>query len=247
MHDEVPHQSWLGTAPYAKGRDRWIVPALCGLLELACAGGTAPEPAVPNPPEAAKSSLDKVNLSRCEHEGRADREAVDSVGIGSIQPSIRRVYRLVGEGDERRRILVCREVDTNLDGVKDLVRQYSEYGEMLEEQADSNYDGVIDTWIRFNEGRVVQVEIDDAFDGQPDETRHYKDGKLTRIERDTNQDGEADVWEIYVKGRLDRMGVDLNYDGRVDRWNRDALVGSEVERTGRDEGSTNANGAALDE
>src|SRR5688500_11208557 len=106
MIHEVPYRSCLGAAPYATGRDRWSVPVLCALLQLACAGGTAPEAAVPSQPHPAKSSLKKADLSRCEYRGRVDREAVDSVGTGSLQPSIRRVYRVVGEGEERRRILV---------------------------------------------------------------------------------------------------------------------------------------------
>jgi hypothetical protein len=171
--------------------------------------------------------------SRCDHEDRADREVSETAGMGAFGQSVRRVYRLVGQGNERRRILVCREVDTNLDGIKDLVRSYDLRGQPVEERADADYDGATDTWIRFKKGRVVQVEVDDAWDGAPDESRHYADGKLTRIERDTNGDGRPDIWEVYVKGRLDRMGVDIDYDGRVDRWSRDASTASPSrERTG---------------
>ena len=46
-------------------------------------------------------------------------------------------------------VIICREIDTNLDGVKDIVRTYNEKGESLHEQADTNYDGRIDTWITF--------------------------------------------------------------------------------------------------
>lgn len=159
--------------------------------------------------------------SRCEFKGRADREVTESVGTGAIQPSIRRVYRVLGEGEQRRRVLVCREVDTNLDGVKDLVRRYNEQGEALEEQADSDYDGKLDTWVRFAKGRMSQVLVDLDRDGTPDETRYYVAGKLSRVQRDTNHDGKPDIWEIYAAGHLERMGIDVDFDGRVDRWNRD--------------------------
>lgn len=162
--------------------------------------------------------------SRCEFKGRADREVAESVGTGALQPSIRRVYRVVGEGNDRRRILVCREVDTNLDGIKDMVRRYSDQGEAQEEQADSNYDGKIDTWIRYSKGRIGQVEVDANQDGKPDETRYYQKGKLSRLQRDTNGDGKPDIWEIYAGGHLERMGVDVDHDGRVDRWNRDEVT-----------------------
>jgi hypothetical protein len=164
------------------------------------------------------------DASRCEFKARVDREVSESVGSGAIQPSIRRVYRVVGEGNERRRVLVCREVDTNLDGIKDLVRRYSDQGEAQEEQADSDYDGELDTWIRFAKGRIAQVEIDLNDDGQADETRYYLRGKLSRVQRDTNGDGNPDVWEIYSGGHLERMGVDVDHDGRVDRWNRDEVT-----------------------
>lgn len=162
--------------------------------------------------------------ARCEFKGRADREVSESVGTGALQPSIRRVYRVVGESDQRRRILVCREVDTNLDGTKDLVRRYNDQGEAVEEQADSNYDGKLDTWIRFSKGRIAQVDIDSNDDDSPDETRYYVLGKLSRVQRDTNRDGKPDIWEIYASGHLERMGVDVDHDGRVDRWNRDGVA-----------------------
>jgi hypothetical protein len=172
--------------------------------------------------------------ARCEYKGMLDREVAESVGTGSVQPSIRRVFRLVGEGEQKRRVLFCREVDTNLDGIKDLVRQYNERGEPAEEQADSNYDGKIETWVRFAKGRIAQVEIDNDGDGKPDETRYYLQGHLSRVQRDTNKDGKPDVWEIYQAGRLERMGVDLDYDGRVDRWNRDQIARREAEKRERE-------------
>lgn len=161
--------------------------------------------------------------SRCEFAGRDDREVAESVSTGALQPSIRRVYRVVGEGSERRRVLVCREVDTNRDGMKDVVRRYSEQGEPIEELADTNYDGRVDTTIRFAKGRVAQELIDLDQDDKPEETRYYQAGKLSRVQRDTNRDGKPDIWEIYADGHLERMGVDVDFDGRVDRWNRDVV------------------------
>lgn len=161
--------------------------------------------------------------SRCEFTGRSDREVAESVSTGALQPSIRRVYRVVGEGNARRRVLVCREVDTNRDGMKDVVRRYSEQGEPLEELADTTHDGRVDTTIRFAKGRVAQELIDLDQDDKPEETRYYQAGKLSRVQRDTNRDGKPDIWEIYADGRLERMGVDVDFDGRVDRWNRDEV------------------------
>jgi len=130
----------------------------------------------------------------------------------------------VGEGEEKRKFLLCREVDTNLDGIKDVVRTFNDKGESLREVADSNYDGKIDTWITFAHGRMAKVDLDRDGNGQPDEYRYYVQGKLARIQRDTNHDGRPDVWEIYEDGHLKRMGWDLDFDGRVDRWDRDEIA-----------------------
>src|SRR5512140_500960 len=78
------------------------------------------------------------DVSRCEYKGRADRDVEESSSRGSLRPNIRRIYALVGEGEERRKFLLCREVDTNLDGIKDVVRTFNDKGESLREVADSN-------------------------------------------------------------------------------------------------------------
>jgi hypothetical protein len=215
-------------------------PALVALVLCACGGAAAPTPA-----KDAARALSRSNGNdgaRCEYKGMADREAVESVGTAAVQPSIRRVFRLVGEGEQRRRILACREVDTNLDGTKDLVRLYNDKGEPTEERADSDYDGRFETTIRFAKGRISQVAIDGDGDAVPEEMRYYLQGRLSRVQRDTNRDGKPDVWEVYQAGRLERMGVDLDYDGRVDRWNRDQLARRQAERKERGEEERAAQG-----
>jgi hypothetical protein len=207
--------------------------ALVALLLSACGGAQSNEAA--RAPGKSRSKLAAEDGARCEFKGMTDREAVEAVGTRAMQPSIRRVFRIVGEGEQRRRVLLCREVDTNLDGTKDLVRFYNDKGEPTEEQADSDYDGRFETTIRFAKGRIAQVVIDKDGDGAAEETRYYQQGRLSRVQRDTNHDGKPDVWEVYVAGRLERMGIDLDYDGRVDRWNRDQIARREAERKEREE------------
>ena len=167
--------------------------------------------------------------SRCDFKGRPDREVVESTGPGAKNANIRRVYGVVGDGEDRHRVLMCREVDTNLDGVKDVVRTYTDKGEALNEVADTNFDGKIDTWITFTKGRVSKLREDHNADGQDDETRFYVAGQLSRAQIDTNYDGKPDVWEIYDDGKLERRGVDLDFDGHVDRWDRDEIALREIE------------------
>jgi hypothetical protein len=153
----------------------------------------------------------------------------ESSAPGSVVANVRRVYGYIGAGEERRRVLLCREVDTNYDGVKDLVRTYGDNGEKLTEQADSDYDGKIDTWITFGARRPAKVEVDKNSDGKPDEVRFYVAGKLSRVQRDTNGDDKPDVFEIYREGYLERMGIDGDFDGKVDVWHRDEIRAAEQE------------------
>lgn len=164
------------------------------------------------------------DAARCEFNNRSDRDIEESATVGALKPNIRRIYAMVGEGEERHKSLLCREVDTNLDGVKDVIRTYNDKGESLREVADSNYDGKVDTWITFAHGRIAKVDLDQTGSGQPSEFRYYVQGKLSRIQRDSNHDGRPDIWEIYEDGELKRMGWDLDYDGRVDRWDRDEVA-----------------------
>jgi hypothetical protein len=170
---------------------------------------------------------------RCEWKGHPDREESQVAGPGSVQPNVRRVYQIVGTGEERHKVLICREIDTNFDGVKDVFRWYNEKGEALREEADANYDGKIDTWITFSKGRLAEVRIDHNGDGNPDEWKYYSAGKLTRVKRDTNFDGKPDVWEIYRNDRLERMGVDLDGDEHVDRWDHDTELRKKLDEEER--------------
>jgi hypothetical protein len=196
---------------------------------------SAPDSKFANQPEPLKAkrladgSID--DQSKCDWRGRQDREVVETAGPGAIIPNARRVFAILGQGPDRQRVLICREIDTNLDGIKDVVRKYNDKGEALFEEADSNYDGRIDTWLTFSKGRLAEAKLDTDYDGNPDLWEYYSNGKITRAKRDTNHDGKPDRWEIYGgDGRLERIGVDLDNDERVDRWDYDTEI-----RKARDE------------
>jgi len=202
--------------------NRAIPALLCAILASGCGSKTpAKDPSAADGDRSHGFSSD--DKARCEFGDNMDREVVESTTSGSNIPNIRRVYQAFGTGEDARRVLICREIDTNLDGVKDVMRTYSDKGEAQREEADTNYDGRVDSWITFANGRIVKHEIDRNGDGKPDQWKYYVQGKLSRIQRDTNFDGNPDVWEIYVRGQLDRIGVDVDFDGRVDRWDRDEM------------------------
>ena len=203
--------------------------ALTGLVSAASVAGCGSDSGPPaKSPGSEVAGVPRDDQSRCDFKGRGDRETSESAGPGAVRPNIRRVYGLVGQGEERRKVLLCREVDTNLDGAKDIVRTFNDRGEPLSELTDANYDGKIDTWITFARGRVSKMQIDNTGRGEADETRFYVGGKLSRAQRDTNGDTKPDVWEVYEEGKLQRIGVDLDFDGHVDRWDRDEIAMREI-------------------
>ena len=215
-------------------RVKGLVSRVClsaAMLTAAC-GGSSQSTSAKGPGQAVAGGNDQ---SRCDYKGRSDREVVESNGPGATLPNVRRVFGILGEGEDRRRVLFCREIDTNLDGVKDVVRRYNEKGDAVDEQADSDYDGKIDTWIRFSGGRISKEERDRNRDGRADETRYYVKGKLSRVQRDTNFDSKPDVWEVYGDGQLERMGTDIDFDGHVDRWDRDEVAHRVAEEKERQE------------
>jgi hypothetical protein len=207
------------------------------LAALHACGGSTPEAGAPKRGAVlpSQSPAGVGDQARCQFEGRSDREAVETAGPGATLPNIRRVYAIVGEGETRRRVISCRLVDTNLDGIFDVVRTYNDLGESAEESVDSNFDGKFDTWHSFSKGRITKTQIDNSGDGRPDESRYYVKGKLSRVQRDTNHDGAPDVWEVYDNGHLQRMGEDLDFDGHVDRWNRDEIAARLAEAREREE------------
>lgn len=192
-------------------------------LLVACGGGTPPPKESATAPGGTKDQAKwpDDDKSMCDWRNKPELEVSETVGPGAVRPNIRRVYKTFGDAESRHKSLVCREVDTNLDGIKDIVRHFNAKGEAAKEEADTNYDGKLDVWVSFDQGRLVEEDVDTNFDGKVDIWKAYSNGQLTKIKRDRNFDGRADVWEIYVKGRLERMGVDETGDQHVDRWDRD--------------------------
>ncbi len=208
---------------------------VCGSSSWGC-GGATPAPKVEKTaPGGSKdpSSWPKDDRTMCDWRNKPELEVNETAGPGALKPNVRRVYKTFGEGDTRHKTLVCREIDTNLDGIKDVVRTFNAKGEAMHEEADGDYDGKIDVWLSFVDGRLAEEDTDTNKDGKPDVWKFYQDGQMTRIKRDRNFDGKPDVWEIYTKGHLERMGVDDSFDGHVDRWDRDDILRAEQDEAER--------------
>jgi hypothetical protein len=109
-------------------------------------------------------------------------------------------------------------MDDNGDGKPDQWYTLNQ-GELLEYEADRNFDGLVDYKAEFAGGdRLLYEEFDFNFDGEMDDFYYFEEGLLVRQEIDTNFDREIDMWiyldeGIYVK-RIER---DLDFDGKIDR------------------------------
>ena len=218
-----------------------LLAASLALALSACGGDSAKGNAkVATAPGGTKdqSKWPSDDRTMCDWKNKPELEVSETNGPGALRPNVRRIFKTYGEAELRHKTLVCREIDTNLDGIKDVVRTFNAKGEAIHEEADRNYDGRIDLWINFVDGRMAEEDVDSNNDGKPDVWKFYVNGQLQRIRRDRNFDGKADIWEIYSRGRLERVGLDDSYDGHVDRWDRDEQMKYEAEtadRKARDE------------
>ena len=224
---------------------------LAFLAAVACGG--SPKPSSSSAPGGSSDPRHWPSNDRSLCEGfvhwksSPQLEVSETVGPGSIRPNIRRVVKAVGEREERHTVLLCREIDTNLDGIKDVVRTFNEKGEPLHEEADTNYDGKIDDWINFADGRIAEEDIDTTLAvGRPNVWKYYLNGELSRVRRNTHcANGKPDAWEIYYRNRLERVGNDTSCDGHVDRWDRDAqLMAQDEAQSSGDSADAGTNGSA---
>jgi hypothetical protein len=107
-------------------------------------------------------------------------------------------------------------VDTNKDGETD--QWYSSaQGGVFVQVSDRNFDGQADYEVRYDaQNRKVSEKMDFNFDGTMDDFYFYEEGKLVRQEIDSNFDGKVDIWVhldgVYVLG----YERDKDYDGVVD-------------------------------
>jgi hypothetical protein len=222
-----------------------------GVAAVVCAGCESEQVVAKTAPGGSQeqSRWPADDRSLCEGlvhwKNNAKLEVNETVGPGAFRPNVRRVYKTVGDRDDRHAVLVCREIDVNLDGIKDVVRTFNEKGEPLREEADTNFDGKIDDWVSFTDGRIEEEDMDTTLSlGRPNVWKFYINGELSRVRRNTHcPGGRADTWEIYFKNRLERVGNDTSCDGHVDRWDRDTLLMAQEEAQGVDTSDAGNSGA----
>ncbi|MBI2897003.1 MAG: hypothetical protein HYY06_25830 [Deltaproteobacteria bacterium] len=179
--------------------------------------------------QGLRGSHAEQDQGRCDRQGREVQDQdTDEDGV----PDIRKVYVRVGEGEESHLVMVCREIDLNRDGVKDVFRYYTDEGRPLREESDRDFDGRIDSVNFFESGAVARRETDTNRDGRVDTWVYLDRGTVSRAERDSNADGRKDVWEYYENGHVIRVGKDVDGDGRVDHWDRNEAAIQQEESAG---------------
>jgi len=215
--------------------------ALVCFMVISC-GGTQQQPMVRRQVSRMENTSGRQDdRSRCDttQPNRAASEYdTDSDGV----PDVRKVYETVGEGGDTHSVLVCREVDLNHDGMKDMVRFYNDVGRTVREEEDRNFDGKIDVVTYFDNGEVVRREFDLNGDGKVDMRTYYRERHPYRSEREIRPDNSAefkpDYWEFYnAQGAVVRIGQDFNGDGRADQWDRiDRIAPVRAAQTSRGDG-----------
>ena len=230
-----------------------IASASSTVVLSACGGASPPPPQTTslggNLDEAKWPADDRSLCEGFVHwKNNPQLEFSETAGTGSLRPNVRRIFKLVGEKEDRHEVVLCREVDTNLDGIKDVVRTFNEKGEPAHEEADTNYDGRIDNWINFAGGRIVEEDVDSTYStGRPNEWKYYVNGELSRIKKNTHcPSGKPDVWQIYFKNHMERIGNDSSCDSHIDRWDRDAVLMAQEEGVQIVDGGTESGAPAAD-
>jgi hypothetical protein len=81
---------------------------VAALSALAC-GSSGVAQVQPKMSDKQVTGIAADDASRCDYKGRADREVQEVRGPNAQNPNIRRVFSIVGEGEERKKLLLCRE------------------------------------------------------------------------------------------------------------------------------------------
>ena len=108
-------------------------------------------------------------------------------------------------------------LDADGDGKPELVRFIDrQTGEMIRQEEDRNYDGILDAWTLYQSGAPTQRALDENDDGNPDVFESYQGGRVAIRELDRDDDGVRDVFYRYRGDALTEERHDANNDGVVD-------------------------------
>jgi hypothetical protein len=120
-------------------------------------------------------------------------------------------------GNAKELVVIRLVLDADGDGKPELIRFVRKGNEtLLREEADRNYDGVIDAWTVYRDEAVATRVLDSNDDGNPDVFESYHEGRLSSREIDRDDDGVRDVFYRYEGASLAEEKHDANNDGAID-------------------------------
>jgi hypothetical protein len=110
--------------------------------------------------------------------------------------------------------------DINGDGVPDLWIYYNPQspGEIVRQEEATKYDGAVNAWSYFKQGKLVRRDVDSHGHGKPDTVFYYDGDKIAREERDESGRGLISYRAIYRNGRLAQIEKDTRGEGKIDLW-----------------------------
>jgi hypothetical protein len=110
--------------------------------------------------------------------------------------------------------------DINGDGVPDLWIYHNPRnpGEIVRQEEATKYDGTVNAWSYFKDGKLVRRDVDSHGQGRPDTVFYYADDKIAREERDESGMGRISYRAIYQNGRLSQIEKDTRGEGKIDFW-----------------------------
>ena len=153
-----------------------------------------------------------------------------------------RVIRLIldADGDAKPELIrfldrtsrepVREEADRNYDGVMDAWKNYRA-GELVNRILDANDDGNPDVFETYRDGLLVIRELDRDDDGVRDVFYRYRGDSLFEEGHDADNDGTVDLLIVYRERKRVRAEEDVDRDGQVDQWTRYAVQGEREEVT----------------
>lgn len=169
----------------------------------------------PTTPQGSRG--DEEVREQCDPSGhRVVQTDVNNDGV----PDMMQVY----DGERE----ICRAVDLNFDGRKDVFTYFGPDGHPVRREDDFDWDGRIDQITYYRNGQIEREELDLNFDNRIDTWRYFRDGQVVRTERDTNNDRHVDYWEEYEGDRVARIRYDTNGDGQPDRVDEHPDLGEET-------------------
>ena len=110
--------------------------------------------------------------------------------------------------------------DINNDGTADLWIYYSPINrsEIVRQEEATRWDGRVDTWSHFKDGKLMRREVDTKGKGAADTVYFYDNDQIVREERYENGTAHVSFRAIYQNGRRAKLEEDTNGRGNTDHW-----------------------------